>query len=69
MNLVEIKQAVDSGIEVFWKSPAYKVIKAESGHYYIRCILNGSTVGLTHQDGVTMDAQPYDFFYSSKPSI
>ena len=60
MTLQEIKTAVDKGKHVQWKSEAYKVTK--SGIYYhITCTLNGSIIGLTWQNGVTMNGEEKDF--------
>jgi len=61
-NVTGIKAAVDAGKSVYWKNPGYAVRKNNNGDYYIVFTANGSTVGLTHRDGVTMNENPADFF-------
>lgn len=61
MNLQEIKQAVESGKAVYWASRAYRVVKDDVGQWLIVC-LNGSTIGLTWRDGVTLNGKPEEFF-------
>ena len=61
MTLEEIKTAVKSGKKVHWISQIYEVVQDRIGQWLITCI-NGSTIGLTHQDGVTMNGDPEDFF-------
>ena len=62
MTLQEIKQAVDDGKTVYWASVLYKVVKADNGEYLIWCTSNGSCIGLTWQNGVTVNGKPEDFF-------
>lgn len=67
MTLKEIKQAVDQGKTVHWKDQAYRVVK-NKGDYFIHCRLNGFTIGLTWQDGQTLNGKPEDFFLAGKDS-
>ena len=62
MNLEEIKTAYESGKTVHWASEQYRVIKADNGHWVIRCDDNGHCIGLTHRDEVTMNGKEEDFF-------
>ena len=61
MKLDEIKEAVDDGISVYWKSDIYEVIKGKAG-YFVKCTLNDSAIGLTWEDGVTMNGEEEDFY-------
>lgn len=61
MTTSEIKQAVDNGQKVYWKSLLYPVIKDTKGQYLINCT-NGSAIGLTWTDGETLNGKPEDFF-------
>lgn len=62
MTLEEIKQAVDSGKLVYWMNKGYVVKKDRNGEYIIVYTPNDYTVGLTWQDGVTMNGEEQDFF-------
>lgn len=62
MTLQEIKTAVDAGKTVHWANTGYTVIKDVYGDYLIVFHHNQSTIGLTWQDGVTMNGKPEDFF-------
>lgn len=62
MTLEEIKKAVDEGKTVHWASPAYEVMKDTFGRYNIICILNDYCIGLTWQDGVTMNGDEDQFY-------
>ena len=61
MTLEQIKQALADGKQVYWVNKAYSVQVNGRGEYYIRCT-NGSSVGLTWADGVTMNGKQSDFF-------
>lgn len=61
MNLQEIKTAVESGRRVFWQNLGYEVIKGQH-EWLIYCLINGSCIGLTWTDGVTLNGRPGDFF-------
>lgn len=60
MTVQEIKQAVDNGKTVQYGN-GYEVIKFK-GEYFIRCISNGYTIGLTWSDGITLNGKEEDFF-------
>ncbi len=62
MTLNEIKAALDAGQRVYWCNPAYEVIKDSLGQYLIKCHLNGSCMGLTHRDDVTLNGEESEFF-------
>lgn len=61
MTLDEIKAAVDAGKTVFWASEAYRVEK-DGSDYIIRCVLNQNVIGLTWDDGVTLNGHPNQFY-------
>jgi hypothetical protein len=61
MNLQEIKDAVTEGKNVYWANKRYKVVKDKIGQWLITCD-GGSAIGLTHQDGVTMNGEEDEFF-------
>lgn len=62
MTLEEIKQAVNDGKKVYWASKAYEVVKNKHGKWLIVCTLNKHAIGLTWQDGVTLNGEPSEFF-------
>lgn len=64
MTATEIKSAIDSGKKVCWKNPAYEVIKGKD-EYLIRCRLNQHCIGLTWQDGVTLNGKEEDFYITT----
>lgn len=73
MQLNDITAAVDRGDTVHWQSTYYRVIKGPSHpdnpgngcnpalRYLISCD-NGSAIGLTWRDGVTLNGREDDFF-------
>ena len=61
MNLSEIKQAINKGKNVYWVQLGYQVIESK-GNYYIKCISNGSLIGLTWVDGQTLNGEEHEFF-------
>jgi hypothetical protein len=65
MNLQEIKQAISEGKKVHWSNELYEVIKDKIGQYLIRCTSNGHCIGLTWQDGKTMNGKEKDFYISN----
>jgi hypothetical protein len=72
MNLAQIKKAVDAGKTVYWSSTAYTVIRDSTGHYLIafdRDGRNANFIGLTHQDGTTMNGEERDFFTNWKTYV
>jgi hypothetical protein len=62
MELNQIKEAVESGKNVYWSNKNYKVIKDNIGQWLIECQSNKHCIGLTWQDGKTMNGKPKDFF-------
>lgn len=66
MTLQEIKQALADGKKVCWSNELYDVIKDRLGQYLIVCNSNQYTIGLTWQDGVTMNGKEKDFFIKSE---
>ena len=71
MTLAMIKDAVDAGFTVCWRSELYEVRKERdwdtgkvdpNGRYFIICTKNNDTIGLTHLDGVTLNGKPTEFF-------
>lgn len=62
MNLEEIKQAVDSGKTVHWASDLYVVVHDSAGQWLIECTANGSCIGLTWADGVTLNGNESQFY-------
>lgn len=65
MTLQEIKEAVDAGKTVCWSNKGYKVVKGSS-QYLIKYIQNNHCIGLTWQDGVTLNGKEDEFFISEK---
>lgn len=61
MTLEEIKQAISNGKKVYWSNTTYQVVKDSKDQYLIKHI-GGSCVGLTWQDGITLNAKEGDFF-------
>lgn len=70
-DVADIVCAVDCGIRVYWKHEGYEVVR-DSGlpkglgssqglGYLIKCHMNSDVIGLTHQDGKTLNG---DLFYS-----
>ena len=62
MTLQEIKTAINSGKNVYWKNTNYEVMKDKIGQWLIVCMSNQYTIGLTWQDGITMNGNEKDFF-------
>ena len=66
MNVKEIKHAVDNGLIVHWANEGYKVIKDKLNQYLIVCD-NGSCIGLTWLNGVTLNGEEKEFFLGEGP--
>jgi len=66
MTLDEIKAAVDNGHTVHWSHDGYEVVHCDNGEWLIHCLSNSSCIGLTWQDGTTMNGKPEDFFIGSE---
>lgn len=62
MNLEQIKTAVLAGKTVHWASTLYVVVQDNAGQWLIVCTANKSTIGLTWQDGVTLNGREDQFF-------
>lgn len=66
MTLEQIRKAVAHGLTVHWKSEGYTVTGTPPNllvtwAYKTR---DENSTGLTHQDGVTMNEKPMDFYVS-----
>ena len=66
MNLEQIKKAVREGKKVHWASEAYEVILSHfndgTEQWLIKCVFNGSCIGLTWADGKTMNGKESEFY-------
>ena len=62
MNLQQIKTAVDNGQSVHWANDGYSVIKGKDDYYSICFKWNESCIGLTWQDGVTLNGKESEFY-------
>ena len=60
MNLEQIKKAIELGKKVYWSHTGYEVLL--SNNEYIIKHEGGHIIGLTHMDGVTMNAKEEKFF-------
>ena len=65
MQLADIKKAVDAGETVHWANTGYTVVRGDLGGYYITHH-NGHCVGLTWEDGSTLNGEEGDFFVAGK---
>jgi len=72
MNVNEIKQAVREGKKVHWSNEAYEVVlshfKSGEEQWLIKCSLNGSCIGLTWTDGITLNGKEEDFYTIEEPT-
>lgn len=66
MTATEIKKEIDNGNKVYYKSSIYEVIKDGIGQYLIKCIINGHCIGLTWQDGETLNGKEGDFYVENR---
>ena len=63
MTLQEIQAAVMAGQTVYWASTLYVVKYASAiDEFLIYCLSNDTCIGLTWQDGVTMNGSEDQFF-------
>ena len=62
MDLESIKKFVDNGHKVFLGNENYQVKYDEANGYVIVCLSNGYMIGLTHKNGLTINADPSEFF-------
>lgn len=67
MTLAEIQAAVLNRRTVHWANASYRVERDALGQWLIVC-RNGSTIGLTWRDGVTLNGDPDDFFVADDGS-
>ena len=68
----EIKAAIDNGVKVYWsrltrdhEQTGYEVIKDSIGQYliaYLHGTHHASYIGLTWQDGTTINGKAEEFF-------
>lgn len=66
LTLRDIQIAADRAkhtkdVKVHWKSSIYEVRSWSNGHHVV-CTQNDSAIGLTHQDGVTLNGKLDDFY-------
>ena len=61
MNLEQIKTALANGERVYWMNNGYEVIRDSIGQYLIEHEA-GHCIGLTHQDGQTLNGKEEEFF-------
>lgn len=62
MTLEEIKTAAKAGFVVNWSNSGYTVICDNKDNWLIYCTLNDTYIGLTWQDGVTLNGKPEQFY-------
>lgn len=62
MTLQEIKDAVQAGKTVHCGCDGYIIHYDDIAGYLIMCEWNGFCIGLTHQDSVTMNGDPEEFY-------
>ena len=71
MTLDEIKSAVRNGQAVYWKNHHHPVEVSKradgSEKWVVRCTDNNSFIGLTWQDGETMNGKPEEFHVAPYP--
>jgi hypothetical protein len=68
MTLQEIKDAVEAGKTVCVGNTSYVVIKDSIDQWLIHYLGNDYYIGLTHRDGVTLNAKEQDFFIAKGES-
>lgn len=67
MTLEEIKKAVLFDKNVKWKQDNYDVIYSNLfGEFLIVCTNNKHCIGLTHQDGKTLNGNEDEFYIEEK---
>jgi hypothetical protein len=62
MTVEAIKKAVSAGFPVYWVTNNYRVILDSIGQFLIHSQFNDHYIGLTHQDGVTLNGSEDQFF-------
>ena len=68
MTLSEIKTDVDNGRVVYWSNSSYRVIRDRLNQYLI-LHTSGACIGLTHQDGTTLNGREKEFFVKDELGI
>lgn len=68
MNAQEIKAAVANGKTVYYGNNTYKVICDKYNQWMILCTTNNHAIGLTWQDGVTLNGEESKFFVEEQES-
>jgi hypothetical protein len=69
MTLEQIKAAVEAGKTVHWANRGYQVIKDNLGQWFIVYDRDGprpNYIGLTWQDGKTMNGRPSEFYVAGE---
>lgn len=61
MTLQEIKQAVQQGKTVHWANEGYRVLRDKFNQWFI-VFHTGNAIGLTWQDGVTLNGKEHEFY-------
>lgn len=70
MTLDQIKAAVEAGKTVHWTNTSYQVIKDSINQWLIAYNRGGSRenyIGLTWQDGVTLNGKEEEFYIAGSP--
>ena len=63
MHVAEIIRAVDEGLQVYWQSPSYEVIRGSMGSdYLIHSLATGHCIKLLQSDGKTLNGANDDFY-------
>ena len=65
-DIGEIKEAVDQGLQVRWKSHAYEVIKDSVPQYLIKCNINNHWIELTNVEGNLLNGDIWDFYVAGE---
>ncbi|MDV7402572.1 hypothetical protein RZS08_64720, partial [Arthrospira platensis SPKY1] len=61
-DIAKIKEAVDQGLQVHWRSHAYEVIKDSVPQYLVKCNINNHCIGLTNVKGNLLNGNIWDFY-------
>jgi hypothetical protein len=67
MTVAQVCRAVDQGKQVYADSFSYRVVKAANGEYYI--VSGNHKVGLTWEDGKTMNASKFHIYEPKKAEV
>ncbi len=66
MTLPEIVSAVNQGKNVYYSSLRYKVIYDHTKGYFIKCNSTNHLIGLTWENGRTLNGHEQNFFVSDE---